>query len=245
MKLQGTYALVTGASKGIGRATAVALAKEGCAVAINFKHDSNAARQTLKECSAHSEGNFVVKADVSVEKEVKAMMAEIKKRFRRLDVLVNNAGIFDEADAPTNLAAFDHVYKNNFLSVVAVTAHALPLLKEGKIVNVSSVHGRLGGGRPSAIAYSAFKAALESYTRNLAKALAPKILVNAIAPGAVKTPMWGRLSAKEEKELGAHHLIQRMIRPEEIADGIVFLLKNDAMCGEVMTIDGGNSLASR
>jgi len=244
MDLQGKKVLITGASKGIGRAAAIACAREGCTVAINFKTDSNAAREVLKECNKHSEGNFIVKADVSAEKEVKKMLREVKKRFNRLDALVNNAGIFDESDAPTNIAAFENVYKKNFLSVIMVTKYALPLMKEGKIVNVSSIHGRLGHGRPSAIAYSAFKAALESYTKNLAKELAPKILVNAIAPGAVMTPMWGRLSAKEERAIGAKHLIQRMIRPEEIADAILFLMKNDAMCGEIVTIDGGSGLMS-
>jgi 3-oxoacyl-[acyl-carrier protein] reductase len=244
MDLQGKKVLITGAAKGIGRATAIACAKEGCAVAINFKTDSNAAREVLKECNKYSEGNFIVKADISKEKGVKEMFREIKKRLSRIDALVNNVGIFDETDSPTNITAFENIYKNNFLSHVMVTKYALPLMKEGKIVNISSIHGRLGHGRPSAIAYSAFKAALESYTKNLAKGLAPKILVNAIAPGAVMTPMWGKLSAEEEKEIGAKHLIQRMIRPEEIADGIVFLLKNDAVCGEIMTIDGGSSLIS-
>jgi 3-oxoacyl-[acyl-carrier protein] reductase len=244
MNLQSKKILITGASKGIGRAAAIACAKEGCAVAINFKTDSNAALRVLKECEKYSEGSFIVKADISKEKDIKDMFREVKKRFSRLDALVNNAGIFGHGDAPTNIDVFENVYKNNFLSHVMVTKYALPLMKEGKIVNISSIHGRLGYGRPSAIAYSAFKAAIESYTKNLAKDLAPKILVNAIAPGAVMTPMWGKLSAKEEKEHGAKHLIQRMIRPEEIADGIVFLLKNDAMCGEVVTIDGGASLAT-
>ena len=117
-------------------------------------------------------------------------------------------------------------------------------MKKGKIVNVSSIHGRSGQGRPTAIAYSAFKAALESYTKNLAKDLAPGILVNAIAPGRVATPMWGKLTKTDHKRLGKVHLIARMIEPEEVADGIVFLVKNDAMCGEILTLDGGMSLVT-
>ena len=117
-------------------------------------------------------------------------------------------------------------------------------MKTGKIVNVSSIHGRLGHGRPEAIAYSAFKAALENYTKNLAKALAPAILVNAIAPGRVATPMWGEPTAAEKAQLGDVHLIKRMIEPEEIADGILFLIKNDAVCGEVLTVDGGMGLVT-
>lgn len=117
-------------------------------------------------------------------------------------------------------------------------------MKAGKIVNVSSIHARLGNGRPDAIAYSAFKAALESYTKNLAKAVAPNILVNAVAPGRVATPMWRDPDAVTQKKLGGVHLIKRMIQPDEIADGIIFLAKNDAVCGEVLTIDGGMGLVT-
>ncbi len=244
MKLNNKIALVTGASKGIGKATAIALAKEGCSVIINFKSDAKAAQEVLDECNRYSKANEAIRADVSNEKEVSEMCEKIKQQFSHLDVLVNNAGVFDENDNPTNVEAFENVFKNNFLSAVMVTKHATPLMQEGKIINISSIHGRLGHGRPTAAAYSAFKAALENWTKNLAKDLAPKILVNAVAPGRVATPMWGNPDAKEQKELGQVHLIKRMIQPEEIADAIVFLTKNDAMCGEVLTIDGGMSMVT-
>jgi len=244
MNLNKKIVLVTGASRGIGRATAIAFAKEGCSVVINFKSDSVAGQEVLGECNRYSRGNFLIQSDVSKADEVSSMFKKIKDQYSQLDILVNNVGIFDESDRPTNVEAFENIYRNNFLNCVMVTKSALSLMKEGKIVNISSVHGRLGHGRPEAIAYSAFKAALENYTKNLAKDLAPKILVNAVAPGRVATPMWGNLSEKEQKELGQVHLIKRMIQPEEIADGIVFLAKNDAMCGEVLTIDGGMSLVT-
>ncbi len=244
MNLKDKKILITGASKGIGRATAIALAKEGCSVAINFKSDTKAAQEVLDECNRYSKGNILVRADVSNDKEVSEMCQEVKQEFSHLDILVNNAGIFDENDNSINVEAFENVFRNNFLSAVMVTKHSLPLMQEGKIVNVSSIHGRLGYGRPSAAAYSAFKAALENYTKNLAKDLAPKILVNAVAPGRVATPMWGNPDIKEQEELGQVHLIRRMIQPEEIADAIIFLIKNDAMCGEVLTIDGGMGLVT-
>ncbi len=237
-------ALVTGASTGIGRATAIALAKEGCSVVINFKSDHESAKKVLDECNQYSKGNMLFCADVSNEGEVSEMCVKIKQQFSHLDIVVNNAGIFDESDNPTNLEAFENLFRNNFLSVVVVIKHILSLMPEGKIVNVSSIHGRLGHGRPSAAAYSAFKAALENYTKNLAKKLAPKILVNAVAPGRVATSMWGNPDPKEQEELGRVHLIKRMIQPEEIADAIVFLVKNEAMCGEVLTIDGGMGLVT-
>src|SRR3989344_888734 len=244
MDLVGKIALVTGASKGIGRATAIAFAKEGCSVAINFKSDSDASKAVLEECDRYSKGNMLVQADASKESEVSKMFAKFKEQFTHLDILVNNAGIFDENDNPTNIEAFENVYRNNFLSCVMVTKYALPMMKQGKIINVSSIHGRLGYGRPSATAYSAFKAALENYTKNLAKELAPEILVNAIAPGRVATSMWGSPDSAEQVELGKVHLIKRMIQPEEIAEGVIFLTKSDVMCGEVLTIDGGMSLVT-
>lgn len=244
MKLKDRIVLVTGASKGIGKATAIAFAKEGCSVIVNYKSDENAAKAVTEECNKYSKNSICLKADVSKEKEVLEMFEEINKKFSCLDVLVNNAGTFDENDNPTNVEAFENIYRNNFLSCVIVTKSALELMKGGKIINLSSIHGRLGHGRPTAIAYSAFKAALENYTKNLAKDVAPAILVNAVAPGRVATPMWGNPDAEEQDELGKVHLIKRMIQPEEISEAIVFLAKNDAMCGEVLTIDGGMSLVT-
>ncbi len=244
MQLKDKIVLVTGASKGIGRATAIAFAKMGAKVIINFKSDVEAAQEALAECNEYSEGNITIKADVSHEKSVSEMLAKIKEQFSRLDILINNAGIFDDNDNPTNLEAFDNIYRNNFLSCVRMTKYSLPLIKKGKIINVSSINARLGHGRPAAIAYSAFKAALESYTKNLAKGLAPEILVNAIAPGRVTTSMWGNPDQEKQLELGQAHLIKRMIQPEEIAESIVFLAKNDAICGEVLTVDGGMSLVT-
>ncbi len=236
-------AVVTGASKGIGGAIAIALAKDGYSVAINFKSDTKAAKKIIEECNTYSKNNLLVQSDVSKEDEVAKMFEIIKSKFENIEVVVNNVGVFDEKDSPTNIQAFEHIYHNNFLSCVLTTKHALPLMQIGKIVNITSIHGRLGHGRPEATAYSAFKAALESYTKNLAKELAPNILVNAIAPGRVNTPMWSA-NKKERKELGEVHLIQRMIEPEEIADGVLFLVKNNAVCGEVLTIDGGMGLVT-
>jgi 3-oxoacyl-[acyl-carrier protein] reductase len=245
MKLNKKIVLVTGASKGIGRATAVALAKEGCSVIINYKSDSKAAAAVLKKCNSYSKGNIIIKSDVSKEDEVQKMFGEIKKRFSHIDIVINNAGIYNERDNITNVDAFENTYRTNFLSCVLVNKYSLPLMNEGSIVNVSSVHGGLGQGKPNLIAYSSFKAALDSYTKNLAKSLSPKILVNAVAPGRVATPMWGSPNKKEQMRLGRVHLIKRMIQPEEIADSIIFIVKNDAICGSVLTIDGGMSLVTR
>ncbi len=187
---------------------------------------------------------MIVKTDISKENEVIDMMHMIAKKYPALHILINNVGIFDEQDNPNNIAVFEKLFYQNFLSHVIVTSHALKLLKHWKIINISSIHWHLGYWRPSGIAYASLKAALDNYTKNLAKQVAPDILVNAIAPGRVLTPMWGKLTIEEEKELWAVHLINRMIRPEEIAEAAVFLVKNDAMCAEILTIDGGYRLAS-
>lgn len=242
MDLKNKTALITGASSGIGKAIAIALVKEGSRVVINFKSDETSAKQVLAECNKHSKGNLIIKADITNDSEVKEMFRIINKDYKKLDVLINNAGTFDEADGSTNLGAFENIFAVNFLAQVRVSKFALEIMKTGKIVNVSSVHGRIGHGRPGAIAYSSMKAAFDSYTKNLAKELAPGIIVNAIAPGKTLTAMWGNITKEEEKEYSKDQLIKRFILPEEVADGIIFLLKNDAVCGEILTVDGGMSL---
>lgn len=242
MDLKGKVALVTGASLGIGRETAIALAKEGASVIINYKTNPTEANEVLSECNKHSKKNILVKADITSEAESKAMFEKIKKEYGKIDVLVNNAGIFDDNDGVTNLEAFENIFQTNLLGQVRMVKHTLPIMKEGKIISVSSIHGRPGHGYPGAAAYSAMKAALDNYTKNLAKEVAPKILVNAVAPGMTMTPLWGTVSKEEEKEYSKRHLINRFIKPEEIANGIVFIAKNDAICGEVLTIDGGMGL---
>lgn len=242
MKFKNKTVLITGSSRGIGRATAIAFAQEGANVVVNYVKNKKAGDRVVKEIKKLGQDAIAIKADVSNESDVKKMIQEIKSHFSGIDILVNNAGIFSEYDKHTNTKVFENIYKNNFLSCVLVTKYTLPLMKYGKIINTSSIYGKLGYGNPTTIAYSSFKAALENYTKNLAKELAPNILVNAVAPGRTVTPMWDNPDTEQQKELGQVHLIKRMIQPEEIADAIMFLAKNDAVCGEILTIDGGMSL---
>lgn len=242
MDVKGKVALVTGASKGIGRAAAIVLARAGARVVLTYRTDEMGATDTLEECNTLSEGNMMMSADITKEDDVASLFAEIDSVYGSLDILVNNAGIFLEEDSPTNVAAFETLIHTNLIAHVRVTSYALRRMKKGKIVNVSSIHGRLGNGRPEATGYAASKAALNSYTQNLAKAVAPDILVNAVAPGQVLTPMWGEMTDEEKNEFGTEQLIRRFITPEEIADSILFLVKNDALCGEILTIDGGMGL---
>lgn len=242
MKIKNTKSLVTGASKGIGAAIAIELAKNGSSVIINYNSDKGSALKVKQECDKYSKGNLCIQADITDEKQVKKMFTEITKKFKSLDILVNNAGIFDSTDNPTNINAFQNIFEHNFLAHIKIIGNALRIMKKGKIINISSIHGMLGQGRPTAIAYSAMKSALNSYTKNLAKDLAPKINVNAIAPGKTITPLWGEMSDKEIKEGSKTQLINRWVMPEEIAHTAIFLIENDAVCGEIITVDGGGTL---
>ncbi|NMB70511.1 SDR family oxidoreductase [candidate division WWE3 bacterium] len=170
------------------------------------------------------------------------MFSEISSKFSKLDILVNNAGIYEESQNKNDTKLFEKLFQTNFLGAVRITEQFLKYCDEGKIVNVSSIHGELGHGKPEGIAYASLKSALNSYTRILAKSLSPKILVNAVAPGKTLTPEWGKLTPEEKTIIGNTQLIDRFIEPNEVADSIVFLLKNDAMCGSILTIDGGMGL---
>lgn len=242
MKLTDKTVLITGASKGIGRATAEAFAAEGANVIVNYNHDKASAEELVSELRKHSVKAISVKADISNTTEVAVMFNEIRKTFNSLDIVVNNAGVFDENDRPDNLEVFQSVFATNFFGQVDVTRQARKMMSKGKIIFISSIHAKLGNGSPSAIAYSSSKAALESYMKNLAKDAAPNILVNAVAPGRTLTPMWGEMTEDVKTKLAAGHLIDRWIEPNEIANAVVFLAKNDSVCGEVLVVDGGMSL---
>lgn len=242
MTLKDKTVLVTGASKGIGRACAEVFAKEGANVIVNYASDEASAQEVVKVARSYGVKAVSIQADISKPDQVEAMFAKVKAEFSSIDVLVNNAGIFSENDSPDNIDSIREIFETNLFAQINVTNTAREFMSKGKIIFISSVHGRIGNGRPSAIGYSASKAALDSYMKNLAKAVAPDILVNAIAPGRTLTPMWGEMSEEEKAELAEVHLTNRWIDPAEIADGAVFLAKNDAVCGEILTIDGGMTL---
>lgn len=146
MDLKSKVVLVTGASQGIGRATAAFLSKKGASVVINYRKNEKAAREVLEECDKHSRDNLCVKADITKETDVEKMFGMVKSNYKKLDALVNNAGIFDERDGPTNLKAFENIFSVNFLAQIRVVKYALKIMKKGKIINVSSVHGKIGHG---------------------------------------------------------------------------------------------------
>lgn len=237
MILKDKIVLITGGSSGIGRAMVAAFAKEGSKVVFTYNTKAKEAEDVAKENSA-----LAVKVDLHSEKDMENLFTGIQEKFGILDVLINNAGInrprglFDPND-------WREIFQVNLFSVVFCTGKAVELMKNGgKILNTSSIYAEGKACYKGIAPYGASKAAISHYTQMLAKNLAPNILVNAIAPGYVKTPLWKNTSEEEFEESGKEQLIERMILPEEIAEMALAIVKSDAMTGEVVVVDGGISL---
>jgi 3-oxoacyl-[acyl-carrier protein] reductase len=241
MNLKDKAILVTGASSGIGQAIAIEAAKEQAIVLVHFHKNKKGAEETLKEVSKYSTGDMV-QADLSNNEEVIKLFKEIKKRsFKRLDLLVNNAG--EAVNGKFNDYKLWHYQLSNiFLSQVYTSNEFIKFSTPKdlrKIVNISSVYGIFEMSNPNLPQYNAAKAAVNSFTVSLAKEYAPNILVNAVAPGFVWTKAWEG-TAKEEKKLRESLTkINRFIEPQEIATMVLEILKNDAITGEIIRVDGG------
>lgn len=240
-------ALVTGSSRGIGRATAYELAKRGYDVIINYRKNKKPAEDLIRRIKT----DFNVKtalfcADVSKENDIKLMVDEIKKDFGRIDVLVNNAGIDLSCEyKDKTVENFLKTIGVNLIGPFLVAKYVAPLMleqKSGKIINVSS-NNATKGYDPTTADYDASKAALDNLTKNMAIEYAPYINVNAVAPGWVNTDMNKELFADADmKRLVCEKVLKnRYAEPEEIAKVIAFLASSDAdyINGTVITVDGG------
>lgn len=236
MELAGKVALVTGASRGIGRAIAVALAKKGTKVVINYANDEEGAKETERLCREAGAEAMIVKADVRSREEVRAMVEKVVERFGGIDILVNNAGILGKALKPMDVTDedWDAVLGVNLKGAFIVTQEVLRYMKKGKIVNIASIAGKDGG--TVGPHYAASKGGLIAMTFNLARHLAPNILVNAVAPGPVDT---GLISPEIKEKLRKLSLTGEIAKPEEIAHAVIFLLENDHITGEVIDVNGG------
>lgn len=249
MRLSGKVALVTGAQQGIGRAIAVALAREGADVCVNFLDDRDAAERVAGEVRAGGRKAMVVQGDVARSPDVEAVVAAATRDLGTPDILVNNAGVFPRSQF-LDLAEseWDHVLgvnlKGGFLCAQAAARAMVAAGKAGAIVNISSSAIR---GDPRGVHYSASKAGVLGMTRAMALALAPhRIRVNAIAPGLTDTaqPRYGN-TEEQIAARAAEIPIGRMARPEEIARVAVFLASDDAafITGELIHANGGLYLA--
>lgn len=244
MDLTNKCALVTGASRGIGRAIAVALAKAGADVAINYAGNEEAAKQTEELCAAYGVNTLVIKADVANAEECKAMLECVKEHFGKIDILVNNAGITrDKLMIGMTEADFMDVINTNLKgSFLCMQLASKLMLKQryGRIINLSSVVGLHGNA--GQVNYAASKAGVIGMTKSAAKELASRnITVNAVAPGMIETDMTAVIPEKAKDAMMAGIPAGRAGAPEEIADVVVFLASDKAayITGQVISVDGG------
>ncbi len=243
--------LVTGAARGIGRSTALELARKGYDLAINYSRSQDAAEAVAREARKLGARALLLRADVADEASVLAMVSRIKEEFGRLDALVNNAGI----TIPTppsdlvglDMADWDRVFGVNVRGMFQVTRACVPLLNESDaaaIVNLCSIAGLRPGAQP--FPYAASKAAVGNLTRTFAGALGPKIRVNAVAPGWMSGEWMENVLGDNYQRLMERRAsltpLKRCVTPEEVAITIVNLITSNPMVnGEIVVIDGGFS----
>lgn len=242
MDLQGKIVLVTGASSGIGKAIAIAFAQKRAHVLVHYGKNKAGAQETLRDVENVSSGRLY-QADLMEADAIKSLFEEIKQTTSTVDILINNAGESRPGDLNED-SIWEYEYKNILLSAMRTSAEfiVMPSSRLRKIVNITSIYGSLTTGDPEYLQYSAFKAALANVTATMSKSAAPQILVNAIAPGYTETPAWAGASNENKEACARATLIGRFVRPEEVAHAVIFVAENDAMAGQVLTLDGGTSL---
>lgn len=243
MSLSGKVAVITGASRGIGRAIAVELARNGAIVIINYLKNDKLAEEVVKEIKNFGGNAIQIKADVRVFEEAQDMARQVIERFDRIDILINNAGITrDRTFLKMSLDEWKDVIETN-LDGIFNTTKALGnyMVKQrcGRIVNISSIIGLTGNFGQSN--YAASKAGVIGFTKSLARELAKEgITVNAVAPGFIETEMLKSVPEDIRKRILDRIALGRFGRPEEVAKLILFLVTNaDYITGQVILIDGG------
>ncbi|HUO93777.1 MAG TPA: SDR family oxidoreductase [Rhizomicrobium sp.] len=254
-ELTGKVAIVTGAATGIGSATAIALARHGAQVVVNYSKSSAEAAKTADTILQNGGKALVVQGDVASDADCRRIAEEALKMWGRIDILVNNAGTTKFA-AHENLEAltaqdFAGIYAVNVIGPFQMIRAAAPAMKKsghGAVVNVSSVAGISGVG--SSVAYAASKGALNTMTLSLAKALAPEIRVNAVCPGYVATRWFSdRFGQERTDQISQDQAeatpLKRAGAPEDIADAIVFfcLPMSRHITGDLMSVDAGMHLS--
>jgi len=242
--LSGKVAVITGASRGIGRSIAIELAKAGASIIVNYKNNEEAAKNTLEIIKSLDSFGILVKADVSIYDEAKFLIDKAIEKFGKIDILVNNAGISKIGlFIDMNEKEWDNIIDINLKGVINGSHNALKYMvsqKSGTIINISSMWGNVGASCEAV--YSATKGAVNLFTKALAKEMAPSnIRINAVAPGVIDTEMNSCLSVDEKKELEEEIPIGRFGEGEDIGKTVVFLASEASkyITGQVITVDGG------
>jgi 3-oxoacyl-[acyl-carrier protein] reductase len=246
-KLAGKVAVVTGASKGIGAAIAKHLASEGASVVVNYASSKSGADKVVAEITSAGGKAVAVQGDVSKKADITRLFAETKKAFDALDVLVNNAGVYEFG--PLENVTEEHFHKQFNLNVLGLLLTTQEAVKHftpagGSIVNISSVVGRYP--LPGASVYSATKAAVDAFTKSLAKELGPKkIRVNSLNPGMIETEglhTAGFAEGDFRKHIETQTPLGRIGQPDDVAKVAVFLASDDSgwVTGETLLVSGGN-----
>jgi 3-oxoacyl-[acyl-carrier protein] reductase len=238
MQLKDKTVLVTGASSGIGAAIAETFAQDGAFVIINYRKNKTGAEKTLAAVKKNSDG-IIMQTDLSVLEQVAAMYRQFKADGTKIDILVNNAGEAKSGEL-SDYDNWEFQWRNILMSAVYTTSEFISQADgKGKIISIASIYGVPELGNPDFMQYGAAKAAIISFTKNLAKKYAPGILANAVAPGFVWTPPWEGTSKADMQKCIDNTRLKRFIEPAEIADVVLMLAKNDAVTGEVYKVDGG------
>jgi 3-oxoacyl-[acyl-carrier protein] reductase len=244
-------ALVTGAGTGIGRSAVLALARSGYDLVVNFNRSEEAARATARDAEAAGARTLLFRCDVSDDTCVRAMLDATKREFRRLDVLINNAGTTIDVEPKefdkVKIDEWNRVFAVNVLGLFLVTRAATPLLREspnGCVVNTCSIAGLRPGPQP--LPYAASKAAVANLTKTLAGALGPKVRVNAVAPGWMEGDWMQRRLGENYEGLMARRArytpLKRCVTADEVAETMLSLIvSNRFVTGEIIIVDGGFS----
>jgi 3-oxoacyl-[acyl-carrier protein] reductase len=243
MKLKDKVAIITGASRGIGRAAALLFAKVGAKVVIVYKSQTQKAEEVKKIIGKNA---IIIQADLTMESDVKNVVSKTLKSFGTIDILINNAGeIIRPGDWKTDIDTWQKTIDANLTSMWLITKEVAPIMQKnqkGSIVNLTSTVGILGVA--PVLAYSCAKGAVISLTKAFAKELAPNIRVNAVAPSNVMTDMTRGAGEELIERMKKTTSLQRIAQPEELAKAILFLASDDAsyITGHVLVVDGGYSL---
>lgn len=242
--LNGRVALITGGSRGIGRAIALAFASEGADVAVNYRQERDAAEGVVREIAAHGRRGLAVQADVARENAVRRMVEQVLEEFGHVDILVNNAGFITLAPIETmEVAVWDAMIATHLRGTFLTTRMLLPGMLErghGRIINVSSQLGQIG--REWFSHYAAAKAGIIGFTRSLAREVSARgVLVNCIAPGPINTDIVPHTPGAPSRDYISSLPLPRVGEPEEVASAAVFLASDAAsyFTGQTLGPNGG------